>query len=106
MDLSLIEGLIEADDPRRDRVSTLDDRQQYTPLIDGLSLREVPLIREALDRYGLTAEVSFALAPLSTETTTSRAVISTSSAPAPSPTMRCGVTPRLSVATTRPGGCW
>jgi hypothetical protein len=62
-------ALLEADDPRRDRVETLHDQDHYTLLlIDALSLRELPLIQEALDAHGLEAEVAFALAPLPSET--------------------------------------
>jgi hypothetical protein len=62
-------ALLEADDPRRDRVEALHDQDQYTLLlIDALSLRELPLIREALDAHGLDAEVDFALSPLPSET--------------------------------------
>jgi hypothetical protein len=62
-------GLLEADDPRRDRVEAVHDREHYTLLlIDGLSLRELPLIRGALGAHGLDAEVSFALSPLPSET--------------------------------------
>jgi hypothetical protein len=62
--------LLEGDDPRRERVATLHEREQpYTLLlIDALSLRELPLIREALDTHDLEAEIGFALAPLPTET--------------------------------------
>jgi hypothetical protein len=62
-------ALLETDDPRRDRVETLHERGAYTLLlIDGLSLRELPLIREALSAHGLDAEVDFALSPLPSET--------------------------------------
>lgn len=61
--------LLEAGDPRRERVKTLPDEEQYTLLlIDGLSLRELPIIRKALDARDLIAETDFALAPLPTET--------------------------------------
>jgi hypothetical protein len=61
--------LLEADDPRRDRVEEVHQWEQYTLLlIDALSLRELPLIQEVLAAHGLTPQVDFALAPLPTET--------------------------------------
>jgi hypothetical protein len=54
---------------RRDRVEALHQQEAYTLLlIDGLSLRELPLIAEVLDSHGLACESEFALAPLPTET--------------------------------------
>jgi hypothetical protein len=62
-------ALLEADDARRDRVAEVHQREQYTLLlIDGLSLRELPLIEQVLAAHDLTPEVGFALAPLPTET--------------------------------------
>ncbi len=61
--------LLEASDPRHDRVQEVHCREQYTLLvIDALSLRELPLIQEVLAAHGLAAQVDFALASLPTET--------------------------------------
>ncbi len=62
-------ALLEADDPRRDRVAEVHQWREYTLLlIDALSLRELPLIQEVLAAHGLTPQAGFALAPLPTET--------------------------------------
>jgi hypothetical protein len=62
-------ALLEADDPRRDRVAQIRAWEQYTLLfIDAFSLRELPLIRQVLAAHNLTPRVDFALAPLPTET--------------------------------------
>lgn len=63
-------ALLEAPhDPRRDLVGTLEPWAQYTLLLlDGLSLRELPLLQEVLAAHGLAAASGFALAPLPTET--------------------------------------
>jgi hypothetical protein len=62
-------ALLEADDPRRDRVEEVHQWEQYTLLlIDALSLRELPLVQEVLAAHGLAPQVDFVLAPLPTET--------------------------------------
>jgi hypothetical protein len=62
-------ALLEIGDSRHDRLAELHQREQYTLLlVDGLSLRELPLIREELVAHGLAPQVDFALAPLPTET--------------------------------------
>ena len=62
-------ALLEADDVRRDRVDAFHQQEAYTLLlIDGLSLREMPLIQGVLNDRGFACEVNFALAPLPTET--------------------------------------
>ena len=54
-------GLLEAEDPRRDRVEALHRVEAYTLLlIDGLSLRELPLIQEMLrERVSLSPASHF-----------------------------------------------
>lgn len=61
--------LLECKDARCDRVAALHQQEEYTLLlIDGLSLREVPLIQDVLNAHDLACQVDFALAPLPTET--------------------------------------
>jgi len=62
-------ALLEAEDPRRERVTQVHQGEVYTLLlIDGLSLRELPLVQAVLAARGLTPQVDWALAPLPTET--------------------------------------
>jgi hypothetical protein len=61
--------LLECKDARRDRVAALHQQEEYTLLlIDGLSLREMPLIQDVLNVHNLACQIDFALAPLPTET--------------------------------------
>jgi hypothetical protein len=61
--------LLECKDARRDRVAALHQHEEYTLLlIDGVSLREMPLIQDVLNAHDLACQVDFALAPLPTET--------------------------------------
>lgn len=62
-------ALLELPDSRRNRVADLLGEEQYTILlVDALSLREIPLLREAFSAHGLEARVELALSPVPTET--------------------------------------
>lgn len=61
--------LLELPDPRRNRAADLRREEQYTLLlVDALSLRETPLLREIFAAHGLVVQVEWALAPIPTET--------------------------------------
>jgi len=61
--------LLEADNPRCDRVAEVHGWEEYTLLlIDALSLRELPLLQAMLTAHGSPPQVDFALAALPTET--------------------------------------
>lgn len=67
---SEIYALLEAEDPRRDRIEGVHMQAEYTLLlIDALSLREAPLVAELAATRGLTVQPGFALVAPPTETT-------------------------------------